>query len=110
MSNVLGMDGKPKQPTGPIYNMRVCLIGQADIDIKNIQTFGIAEDGFFMVKSYNNLKLPVFMTNPMRVKSVEIFKEGDKPVTKLTGADEDDDLLIDLLRKSNATQSKDKKI
>ena len=53
MSNVLGMDGKPKQPTGPIYNMRLCLIGQADIDIKNIQTFGIAEDGFFMVKSYN---------------------------------------------------------
>ena len=50
------------------------------------------------------------MTNPMRVKSVEIFKEGDKPVTKLTGADEDDDLIIDLLRKSNATQSKDKKI
>ena len=35
MSNVLGMDGKPKQPTGPIYNMRLCLIGQADIDIKN---------------------------------------------------------------------------
>ena len=110
MSNVLGMDGKPKQPTGPIYNMRLCLIGQEDIDIKNIQTFGIAEDGFFMVKSYNNLKLPVFMTNPMRVKSVEIFKEGDKPVTKLTGADEDDHLIIDLLRKSNATQSKDKKI
>ena len=110
MSNVLGMDCKPKQPTGPIYNMRLRLIGQADIDIKNIQTFGIAEDGFFMVKSYNNLKLPVFMTNPMRVKSVEIFKEGDKPVTKLTGADEDDDLIIDLLRKSNATQSKDKKI
>ena len=110
MSNILGMDGKPKQPDGPTYNMRLCLIGQEDIDIKNIQTFGIAEDGFFMVKSYNNLKLPVFMTNPMRVKSVEIFKEGDKPVTKLTGADEDDDLIIDLLRKSNATQSKDKKI
>ena len=109
MSNILGMDGKPKQPDGPTYNMRLCLIGQADIDIKNIQTFGIAEDGFFMVKSHNNLKLPVFMTNPMRVKSVEVYKDGDKPVTKLTGADEDDDLIIDLLRKSNASQPKNPK-
>ena len=63
MSNVLGLDGKPKQPTGPVYHMRLCLVGSDDIDIKNIQTFGIAEDGFFMVKSHDNTKLPVFMTN-----------------------------------------------
>ena len=49
------------------------------------------------------------MTNPMRVKSVEVYKDGDKPVTKLTGADEDDDLIIDLLRKSNASQPKNPK-
>ena len=35
---------------GPVYHMRLCLVGSDDIDIKNVQTFGIAEDGFFMVK------------------------------------------------------------
>ena len=47
MSQVLGMDGKPKQPTGTSYHMRLCLVGSDDIDIKNVQTFGIAEDGLY---------------------------------------------------------------
>ena len=58
MSQVLGMDGKPKQPVGPTYHMRLCLVGSDDVDIKNVQTFGIAEDGllnfykFFYHKTY----------------------------------------------------------
>ena len=79
MSQVLGMDGKPKQPVGPTYHMRLCLVGSDDVDIKNVQTFGIAEDGFFMVKSHDNPKLPVFMTNPSRIQTVEVYKDGDKP-------------------------------
>jgi len=108
MSNVLGLDGKPKQPIGPVYHMRLCLVGSDDIDIKNVQTFGIAEDGFFMVKSYDNTKLPVFMTNPARVQTVEVYKEGDKPMTKKRGAKSDDDFLLDLLKKKNEAESKTK--
>jgi len=105
--NVIGINGKTIN-TGkpPIYNMRLCLVGQDDIDIKNIQTFGIAEDGFFMVKSHDNPKLPIFMINPIRVKSVEIFKKGETPSTKLTKAETEDDFIIDLLRKNNATVKK----
>ena len=109
MSNILGMDGKPKQPTGSVYHVRLCLVGSDDIDIKNVQTFGIAEDGFFMVKSFDNDRLPVFMTNPARVQSVEIYKEGDKPLTKLRKGKSDDDFLLDLLKKKHETESKIKK-
>ena len=35
MNNVLGLDGKPKQPTSPVYHVRLCLVGSDDIDIKN---------------------------------------------------------------------------
>ena len=108
MNNVLGLDGKPKQPIGPVYHMRLCLVGSDDIDIKNVQTFGIAEDGFFMVKSFDNDRLPVFMTNPARVQSVEIYKEGDKPLTKLRKGKSDDDFLLDLLKKKHETESKTK--
>ena len=109
MSQVLGMDGKPKQPVGPTYHMRLCLVGSDDIDIKNVQTFGIAEDGFFMVKSHDNIKLPVFMTNPARIQTVEVYKDGDKPLTKKKGAKSDDDFLLDLLKKNHATESKTQK-
>ena len=83
MNNVLGLDGKPKKPTPDKCHMRLCLVGTDDVDIKNVQTFGIADDGFFMVKSHNNPRLPVFMTNPIRVRSIEVYKKGDKPLTKL---------------------------
>ena len=109
MSNVLGLDGKPKQPIGPVYHMRLCLVGSDDIDIKNVQTFGIAEDGFFMVKSHDNPKLPVFMTNPARIQTVEVYKDGDKPLTKKKGAKSDDDFLLDLLKRNHAAESKIKK-
>ena len=95
-----------KKPTPHKYNMRLCLVGTDDIDIENILTFGIADDGFFMVKSYNNMTLPTFMTNPARIQSVEIYKEGDKPLTKLKKGKSDDDFLLDLLRKKHETQSK----
>jgi hypothetical protein len=104
---VFSIKGEPiKQGKSSIYHMRLCLVGSDDLDLKNIQTFGIAEDGFFMVKSFNNPKLPIFMTNPMRIKSVEIYKKGDKPLTKLKKEKGDDDFLVDLLRKNNVTQSK----
>ena len=109
MSQVLGMDGKPKQPVAPTYHMRLCLVGSDDIDIKNVQTFGIAEDGFFMVKSHDNPKLPVFMTNPSRIQTVEVYKDGDKPLTKKKGAKSDDDFLLDLLKRNHATESKTQK-
>tara|TARA_A200000159_G_scaffold30131_1_gene26701 strand:+ start:1475 stop:1639 length:165 start_codon:yes stop_codon:yes gene_type:complete len=50
-SNIVGLNGKPAKPVEPkpIYNLRVCLIGSDDIDIKRVETFGVAEDGFFMV-------------------------------------------------------------
>ena len=103
---VFSMKGKPVQGKPTVYHMRLCLVGSPDMDIKNIQTFGIADDGFFMVKSFNNPRLPIFMTNPMRIKSVEIYKKGDKPLTKLSKEKADDDFLVDLLRKNNVTQSK----
>ena len=105
-NKVFSMKGKPVEGKPTTYHMRLCLVGSDDLDLKNIQTFGIAEDGFFMVKSFNNLKLPIFMTNPMRIKSVEIYKKGDKPLTKLKKEKGDDDFLVDLLRKNNVTQSK----
>jgi len=45
------MKGKPVEGKPTTYHMRLCLVGSDDLDIKNIQTFGIADDGFFMVKS-----------------------------------------------------------
>ena len=108
MNNVLGLDGKPKKTVPHKYNMRLCLVGTDDIDIKNILTFGIADDGFFMVKSYDNMTLPIFMTNPARIQSVEIYKEGDKPLTKLRKGKSDDDFLLDLLKKKHETESKTK--
>ena len=106
MSNVLGLDGKPKQPTGPTYHMRLCLVGSDDIDIKNVETFGIAEDGFFMVKSLDNKRFPIFMTNPVRIKTIETYKDGQEPLTKLCAEKGDDDFLVDLLRKKHEDQSK----
>ena len=106
-SKILSMKGEPiKQGKPTVYHMRLCLVGSDDLDLKNIQTFGIADDGFFMVKSFNNPRLPIFMTNPMRIKSVEIYKKGDKPLTKLKKEKGDDDFLVDLLRKNNVAQSK----
>ena len=52
VDKIYDLKGKPIQGGPPaMYNMRLCLVGSDDIDIKNIQTFGIADDGFFMVKS-----------------------------------------------------------
>ena len=48
----------------------------------------------------------VFMTNPIRVRSVEIYKKGDKPLTKLRKDKGDDEIFVDLMRKASATPSK----
>ena len=103
---VFSMKGKPVQGKPTVYHMRLCLVGSPDMDIKNIQTFGIADDGFFMVKSFNNPRLPIFMTNPIRVKTVEIYKKGDKPLTKLNIKKDDDEFFVDLMRKAHATPPK----
>lgn len=108
MTNIVGLNGqkvKPKEPK-EIYNLRVCLIGSDDIDIKRIETFGVAEDGFFMVKSLDNPKFPVFMTNPVRIRTLETYKEGTEPMTKLKNEKSDDDFLVDLLKAKNENQSK----
>tara|TARA_Y100000389_G_scaffold179577_1_gene193743 strand:- start:78 stop:407 length:330 start_codon:yes stop_codon:yes gene_type:complete len=108
MTNIVGLNGqkvKPKEPK-EVYNLRVCLIGSDDIDIKRIETFGVAEDGFFMVKSLDNPKFPVFMTNPVRIRTLETFKEGTEPMTKLKNEKGDDDFLVDLLKAKNENQSK----
>lgn len=107
VEKIYDLKGKPITGKASKYNMRLCLVGLDDIDIKNILTFGIADDGFFMVKSVDNPRLPIFMTNPVRVRSVEIYKEGDKPLTKLkVNKNEDDDFFVDLMRKANATTPK----
>ena len=103
---IVDLKGNPIKPKPSVYHMRLCLVGLDDIDIKNVQTFGIADDGFFMVKSFNNTRLPVFMTNPIRVRSVEIYKDGTKPLTKLRKDKDDDDFFVDLMRKASATQPK----
>ena len=108
MTNIVGLNGqkvKPKEPK-EIYNLRVCLIGSDDIDIKRIETFGVAEDGFFMVKSLDNPKFPVFMPNPVRIRTLETYKEGTEPMTKLKNEKSDDDFLVDLLKAKNENQSK----
>ena len=107
VEKIYDLKGKPITGKASKYNMRLCLVGLDDIDIKNILTFGIADDGFFMVKSVDNPRLPTFMTNPIRVRSVEIYKEGDKPLTKLkVNKNDDDDFFVDLMRKANATTPK----
>mgnify|MGYP001213588765 FL=1 len=108
MTNIVGLNGQKVKPTETkaIYNLRVCLIGSDDIDIKRIETFGVAEDGFFMVKSLDNPKFPVFMTNPVRIRTLETYKEGTKPMTKLKNEKNDDDFLVDLLKAKNENQSK----
>jgi len=108
MTNIVGLNGqkvKPKEPK-EVYNLRDCLIGSDDIDIKRVETFGVAEDGFFMVKSLDNPKFPVFMTNPVRIRTLETFKEGTEPMTKLKNEKGDDDFLVDLLKAKNENQSK----
>ena len=107
-SNLFSLKGEPLKGKPVKYHMRLCLVGLDDIDIKNVLTFGIADDGFFMVKSVDNPRLPVFMTNPVRVRSVEIYKDGDKPLTRLIINKDDDDLFMDLMRKASETKPKTK--
>ncbi len=107
-NNIVGLNGKNIKPPEKkdVYNLRVCLIGSDDIDIKRVETFGVAEDGFFMVKSLDNPKFPVFMTNPVRIRTIETYKEGTKPMTKLKSEKNDDDFLVDLLKEKHENQSK----
>ena len=49
------------------------------------------------------------MTNPARIQTVEVYKDGDKPLTKKKGAKSDDDFLLDLLKKKHAAESKTQK-
>jgi len=44
MSKIVGLNGKAVETNAGQYNLRICLIGSDDIDIKNVETFGIAED------------------------------------------------------------------
>tara|TARA_R110000803_G_scaffold205319_1_gene271903 strand:+ start:468 stop:785 length:318 start_codon:yes stop_codon:yes gene_type:complete len=101
---IVNMSGDKVKVKPPVYNIRLCLIGSDDIDIKNIDTFGLAEDGFFMVKSLDNNRFPVFMTYPERIKTIEIYIEGKEPLTKLKLEKGDDDFLVDLLKKHNEKQ------
>lgn len=109
VNKIYDMSGNRVNSTPPVYNLRICLIGSDDLDIKNIETFGVAEDGFFMVKAKSNPKFPIFMTNPMRIKTVEVYTNNEKPLTKLHEEKNDDDFLMDLLRKQNDSTSKNKK-
>ena len=51
VNKIYDMSGNRVNSTPPVYNLRICLIGSDDLDIKNIDTFGVAEDRFFMVKA-----------------------------------------------------------
>jgi hypothetical protein len=105
-NKIVGLNGKAVQAQSEKYNLRICLVGSDDIDIKNVETFGLAEDGFFMVKSLNNKRFPVFMVNPVRIKTIETYVDGQQPLTKLNSEKGDDDFLVDLLRKKHEDQSK----
>jgi len=109
VNKIYDMSGKRINSNPPIYNLRICLIGSDDLDIKNIETFGVAEDGFFMVKAKSNPRFPIFMTNPMRIKTVEVYTNNEKPLTKLGEEKSDDDFLMDLLRRQHDSTSKTKK-
>lgn len=39
---IVGINGQPVKPLDGIYHLRLCLIGSDDIDIKNVETFGMA--------------------------------------------------------------------
>jgi hypothetical protein len=54
----------------------------------------------------DNPKFPIFMTNPVRIKTIETYKEGNTPMTKLKGEKNDDDFLVDLLKEKHENQSK----
>ena len=43
MTNIVGLNGKTIKPPEekPVYNLRVCLIGSDDLDIKRVETFGV---------------------------------------------------------------------
>ena len=43
------------------------------------------------------------MTNPIRIKTIETFMDGQEPLTKLSSEKGDDDFLVDLLRKKHDT-------
>ena len=109
VNKIYDMSGNRVNGTPPVYNLRICLIGSNDLDIKNIETFGVAEDGFFMVKAKSNPKFPIFMTNPMRIKTIEVYTNNEKPLTKLGEEESDDDFLRDLLRNQHDSTSKNKK-
>ena len=49
------------------------------------------------------------MTNPARIQTVEVYADGDEPMTKKKGAKSDDDFLLDLLKKNHAAESKTQK-
>ena len=42
VNKIYDMSGKRINSNPPIYNLRICLIGSDDIDIKYIETFGVA--------------------------------------------------------------------
>ena len=46
------------------------------------------------------------MTNPVRIKTIETYKEGNNPMTKLKGEKNDDDFLVDLLKENMKTNRK----
>tara|TARA_A200000159_G_scaffold30131_1_gene26702 strand:+ start:1663 stop:1806 length:144 start_codon:yes stop_codon:yes gene_type:complete len=46
------------------------------------------------------------MTNPVRIRTIETYKEGDTPMTKLRSEKNDDDFLVDLLKEKHENQSK----
>ena len=45
----------------------------------------------------------------MIIQSVEVYKDGYKPLTNKKGAKSDDDFLLDLLKKNHAAESKTQK-
>ena len=40
--SIVNLNGTEVKSEPPSYHIRICLIGSDDIDIKNIETFGVA--------------------------------------------------------------------
>ena len=51
-----------------------------------------------------NSRFPIFMTSPDRIKTIEVYKEGDEPMTKLRLEKDNDDYLVDMIKKHHDKQ------
>ena len=73
---------------------------------KNEETTGFIAQELESLDSWLSYEIEGKVDKPYA--DTEVYKEGDKPMTKKKGAKSDDDFLLDLLKKKNEAESKTK--